>query len=206
MIKRLILAIVAAMFATAAIAQEGYRIKAGDTLAVEVLEDPTLGREVLVLPDGSISFPLAGSVRASGQTTGSVQQAIASAIAPNFAAPPTVFVSVAQVAEAPIVIGGGGGVSTPTTMSVFVMGEVGNPGELQVAPGTTILQALAQTGGFSKFAATKRIQLRRTDPATGEEQIYNINYQAVESGQSSIGRSPLAAGDVIVVPQRRFFE
>ncbi|MEL6798292.1 MAG: polysaccharide biosynthesis/export family protein [Pseudomonadota bacterium] len=205
MIKRLILAIVATMFATAALAQEGYRIKAGDTLAVEVLEDPTLGRQVLVLPDGSISFPLAGSVRASGQTTGSVQQAIASAIAPNFAAPPTVFVSVAQVAEAPVVIGGGG-VRTPDTMSVFVMGEVGNPGELQVAPGTTILQALAQTGGFSKFAATKRIQLRRTDPATGEEQIYNINYQAVESGQSSIGRSPLAAGDVIVVPQRRFFE
>ncbi|MEO1152242.1 MAG: polysaccharide biosynthesis/export family protein [Pseudomonadota bacterium] len=205
MIKRLILAIVATMFANAALAQEGYRIKAGDTLAVEVLEDPTLGRQVLVLPDGSISFPLAGSVRASGQTTGSVQQAIASAIAPNFAAPPTVFVSVAQVAEAPVVIGGGG-VRTPDTMSVFVMGEVGNPGELQVAPGTTILQALAQTGGFSKFAATKRIQLRRTDPATGEEQIYNINYQAVESGQSSIGRSPLAAGDVIVVPQRRFFE
>lgn len=205
MIKRIMLAIFATLFATAAIAQEGYRIKAGDTLAVEVLEDPTLGRQVLVLPDGSISFPLAGSVRASGLTTGAVQQSIASAIAPNFAAPPTVFVSVAQVGEV-VVRGGGGGVAAPAGMSVFVMGEVGNPGELQVAPGTTILQALAQTGGFSKFAATKRIQLRRTDPATGEEKIYNINYQAVESGQSSIGRSPLAAGDVIVVPQRRFFE
>ena len=203
MFNRFFLILVATLVATAAVAQDGYRIKPGDQLAIQVLEDPDLTREVLVLPDGSFSFPLAGSVRASGLTAGAVQQSIASAIAPNFRNPPTVFVSVSEVAE---VVVRGSGVATPATMSVFIMGEVGNPGQLDVAPGTTILQALAQTGGFSKFAATKRIQLRRTDPASGEEQIYTINYEAVESGRSSIGRAPLAAGDVIVVPQRRFFE
>ncbi|MEL6642565.1 MAG: polysaccharide biosynthesis/export family protein [Pseudomonadota bacterium] len=200
------LILVATLFASAAVAQDGYRIKSGDQLSIEVLEDPTLGREVLVLPDGSISFPLAGSVRAGGLTTTAVQQSIASAIAPNFAAPPTVFVSVSQVGEAPVVIGGGGGVAAPAALNVFIMGEVGNPGMVQVAPGTTILQALAQSGGFSKFAATKRIQLRRTDPASGEEKVYTFNYQAVESGQSSFARAQVAPGDVIVVPQRRFFE
>lgn len=205
MLRRLFVILVATLFASAAIAQDGYRIKSGDQLSIEVLEDPTLGRQVLVLPDGSISFPLAGSVRAGGLTTTAVQQAIAGAIAPNFAAPPTVFVSVSQVGEAPVVIGGGG-VAAPSTLDVFIMGEVGRPGMVSVAPGTTILQALAQSGGFSKFAATKRIQLRRTDPASGEEKVYTFNYQAVESGQSSFARAAVAPGDVIVVPQRRFFE
>ena len=49
-------------------------------------------------------------------------------------------------------------------------------------PGTTLLQAIALAGGLDRFAATKRIQLRRTDPATGQERLYLFNYNAVERG------------------------
>jgi polysaccharide export outer membrane protein len=50
--------LIAAIFVTTeAIAQDGYRIRSGDMLAVEVVQDPNLNREVLVLPDGSINFP-----------------------------------------------------------------------------------------------------------------------------------------------------
>ena len=51
-----------------ATAQSNYRIQPGDTLQIEVLEDANLNRSVLVLPDGSISFPLAGTVKAGGRS------------------------------------------------------------------------------------------------------------------------------------------
>ena len=51
-----------------------------------------------------------------------------------------------------------------TTFPIFVIGQVGSPGQVEVEPGTTLLQAMALAGGLDRFAATKRIQLRRTDP------------------------------------------
>ena len=82
----------------AAMAQSDYRIQPGDTLQVEVLEDSNLNRNVLVLPDGSISFPLAGSVKAGGRTVDTVARRLASEMASNFAVEPTVLVSVAALA------------------------------------------------------------------------------------------------------------
>jgi polysaccharide export outer membrane protein len=60
-------------------------------------------------------------------------------------------------------------------------------------------------GGFTRFAATKRVQLRRTD-ANGAETIYPLNYDAIEAGTSPNGAAVLVDGDVIMVPQRRLFE
>ncbi len=180
-------------------AQTNYRIGAGDTVRIEVLEDPSLNRDVLVLPDGSVSFPLAGAVRASGQTTSQLEQALSSALAPNFATSPTVSVSVAGLAPVDEAVA--------NTIDIYVMGEVANGGGLlQVEPGTTVLQALALSGGFSRFAATKPIQLRRIDPQTGQQLVYNIDYRAIEQGAANIGTSVLADGDVILVPERRLFE
>lgn len=202
MFKRLFLIAVAMFWASFAAAQDGYRVQPGDRLAIEVLEDASLSRQVLVLPDGSISFPLAGAVRASGRTTNTIEQSLASALAPNFAATPTVFVSVAalrpvdDVAAAP----------TGDLIDIFFMGEVSNRGMAELDRGTTLLQALAQAGGFTKFAATRRIQLRRTDPQTGTDVVFLFNYRAIENGGSISGNTILSDGDVIVVPQRRLFE
>jgi polysaccharide biosynthesis/export protein len=77
---------------------------------------------------------------------------------------------------------------------------------VQVPRGTTVLQALALSGGFTRFAATKRIQLRRTDPRSGQQNVFTIDYKAIERGESGIGNSVLADGDVIIVPERRLFE
>ena len=49
------------------------------------------------------------------------------------------------------------------TFPIYVMGQVATPGMVEVEPGTTLLQAIALAGGLDRFAATKRIQLRRTD-------------------------------------------
>jgi polysaccharide export outer membrane protein len=178
-------------------AQDGYRIQPGDVLRVEVLEDQTLNRDALVLPDGSVSLPLAGTIRAGGRDIGTVQSEIASQLAPNFATPPTVFVSVAQLSPPPPPAVAGA--VTAATVSVFLLGEAAVPGKLEVEPGTTVLQALAQAGGVTNFAATKRLQLRR------DGKIYQLNYKALESGGSGFD-SAVADGDVIFIPQRRLFE
>jgi polysaccharide biosynthesis/export protein len=199
MFYRAFVTLVAVLAAGMASAQTNYRIGAGDTVRIEVLEDPSLNRDVLVLPDGSVSFPLAGAVRASGQTTSQLEQALSSALAPNFATSPTVSVSVAGLAPEDEM--------ETDTIDIYVMGEVANGGGLlQVEPGTTFLQALALSGGLSRFAATKRIQLRRIDRQTGQQFVYNINYRAIEQGAANIGTSVLVDGDVILVPERRLFE
>lgn len=183
-----------------AAAQDSYRIKPGDLLRVEVLEDPNLNRNVLVLPDGSIALPMAGSLAAGGQTVSQVQATLANKLSPNFAATPNVFVGVDRLAEPKPVVTGGTGRAVVSSMAVYVMGEAAKPGKYDLQRGATLLQALAATGGFSKFAATKRIQLRRGDA------VYNFDYKAMEQGQVGLSNTVLMEGDVIVIPQRRLFE
>lgn len=185
----------------AAQAQQGYSIQAGDVLGIEVLEDPSLSREVLVLPDGSFSFPFAGTVQAGGRTTGQIAATLTAGIASNFATQPNVFVSVRTLR--PVVPQQQG---VAATISVYFLGEVNAPGLKAVVPGSTLLQVLSQSGGFTNFAALKRIQLRRTDPATQRQYVTTFNYRAIANGAVLSQDVVLAEGDVILVPQRRLFE
>ena len=189
---------------TGAVAQGVYQVRAGDTLTIEVLEDPSLNRNVLVTPDGTFSFPFAGNVRARGFTTSQIADRLASSIGANFATRPNVFVSVSGLRE--VRPSGPRAPAEAPTISVFFMGEVGEPGEREVAPGTTFLQALSQSGGLTNFANARRVQLRRTDPQTGAENVYTINYRALERGARMEQNIVLADGDVILVPQRGLFE
>lgn len=200
-----LLAILATTFAFLAIgapvmAQDDYSIKSGDVLEIEVLEDPSLNRQVLVLPDGSFSFPLVGTMKAGGMTVEQVRTALVSGLSGNFAIPPSVYVSVRALAQiAP---------STPTaekTISVYVMGEIVAPGKKEISAGTTILQFLAQSGGLGKFAAEKRIELHRTDSKTGETTVYLFDYTGKSGGRISSSTS-LVSGDVVIVPERGLFE
>jgi polysaccharide export outer membrane protein len=187
-------ALMALLMAPLAHAQSaGYRIQPGDQLAITVLEDESLNRTTLVLPDGQISVPLAGSIQAAGRSVSSVESTIADRLASNFAVRPSVFVSVTAVTE------------EVETFPIFVVGQVGEPGVREVEPGTTLLQAIALAGGLDRFAATKRIQLRRAD-VNGQERLYIFNYNAVERGGAIQSMISLREGDVIVVPERRLFE
>ncbi|WP_243642089.1 polysaccharide biosynthesis/export family protein [Rhodovulum steppense] len=185
--------------ATMAVAQQEYRVRPGDTLAIEVLEDTSLNRAVVVLPDGRISFPFAGSVLVAGRTISEIEQAIIAGIGPNFAVTPNVFVS-AQPGDRAAYASG------PAAVGIYFLGEVNRPGLIEVARGTTFLQALAQSGGVTRFAATKRIQLRRTDPRSGAQTVYRIDYRALSAGAALKQDIRLQDGDVILVPERRLFE
>lgn len=201
--RSILLAIFAVFFAGAAMAQSDYRVNPGDVLAIEVLEDTSLNREVLVLPDGRFSFPFAGTVQARGLTTAEIAGAIAGGIASNFASQPNVFVTVRQLRP---VVASSGVAAKPVTIAIYFLGEVAKPGVIEVEPGTTLLQGLAQGGGFTNFAATKRVQLRRTDPATGQQVLRQIDYRALSNGAALSQDIVLTDGDVILVPERRLFE
>jgi polysaccharide biosynthesis/export protein len=184
------------LMAVSASAQD-YKVRPGDVLQIEVLEDPTLNRSAIVLPDGQISLPVAGSLRVSGRSIGEVQADLSSRLAPGFASAPTVFVTLSALAER--------GPSSPRVIDIFVLGAATTPGKIQVSPGTTLLQAIAEAGGLSPFAAKKRIQLRRVDKS-GTESVYKFDLDAVERGEAGGGTTKLVDGDVIVVPQRKLFE
>ena len=183
-----------------AAAQDNYVIRPGDTLQIEVLEDPGLNRSVLVLPDGTINFPMAGTVSARGRSVSEVQQNLSTALAPNFAAAPNDYVSVGSLAQsAPR--------SSSRLMDVYAIGEIERPGRAEVDPGTTLLQFLAEAGGPTVFAAEKRIELHRTDSRTGAVSTYLFDSTMPAGGGGGIsGGTRLAPGDVVKVPQRRLFE
>lgn len=188
------------ILAFAAAAQD-YRVQPGDTLQIEVLEDATLNRSTIVLPDGQITLPVAGTIRVGGRSLAQIQEDLSRRLAPGFAAPPTVFVSLSALAvpREPVEP------RPPATMPVYVLGAANAPGKVDVLLGTTLLQAIAQAGGLSPFAAKKRIQLRRVDK-NGNEQIYKLDLDAIERGASGGGSTRLVKGDVIVIPQRKLFE
>lgn len=198
-----ILMLAALLTGAEAMAQTGYRIGVGDQITVEVLQDSSLNRTVVVLPDGRISFPFAGTIQAAGRTVGQIEATITAGIAGQFTTEPNVFVSVQPAPEEPRVP------RTPApdpVISIYYIGEVATPGVREVPPGTTLLQALAQSGGFTDFAALKRVQLRRTDPDTGQYQMVEFNYRAVADGARILNDIELIDGDVILVPERRLFE
>ena len=201
------LAVLGLFAAGTAMAQNNYQVRPGDVLSVEVVEDPQLNRQVLVTPDGRFSFPFAGTVQASGRSVGQIERAIAAGIASNFVEPPTVFVSISRLRpDDPIIPELPQDPPPPPTIDVYFLGEIANPGLQQLEPGTTILQAFAQGGGFTTFAALKRVQLRRPNPNGGPEQVIVIDYRALSNGLALTQNIVLQDGDIILVPERRLFE
>lgn len=204
--KKFLVLIMALVIAPMAFAQGSYRIQAGDTLAISVLEDPNLNRTVLVRPDGGISLPIAGNIQAGGNSISAVERLVTERLASGFSIKPTVSVALAAVGPIANAVAQAQAVEAANTkMDIFFIGEVNGAGNQQVERGTTLLQAIASAGGLTQFAADKRIQLRRTD-RDGRETIFLFNFDAVQSGAQITNNLVVQSGDVIVVPERRLFE
>ena len=201
MAHSIIVGVVLMVVSTAAWAQSAYRVQSGDRLSIEVLEDASLNRVVVVLPDGRFSFPFAGPLRGAGRTVSQIESSIVTAISNQFQEAPSVFVSVlpAERFEQPQPE------PEPETINIFFVGEVNEPGVRAVEPGTSFLQAIAQSGGLTQFAATKRLQLRRTNDS-GQQSLVTINYRALSRGAQLEQDVIMVDGDVILVPERRLFE
>jgi polysaccharide biosynthesis/export protein len=172
-----------------------YILQPGDTLQLSVWQEPRLDRQIVIAPDGTIALPLAGRIQAGGRTAAQVEQAIAANLAPQYTdeLDVTVQVLLRPELEEPEI---------PPT--VYITGEVANPGQFPVEKPTTVLQAIALGGGLSPFAAERRIQVHRQ--VGGQVQIHVFDFEAFKHGLSPAGNVVLVPGDVIVVPERGLFE
>jgi polysaccharide export outer membrane protein len=160
---------------------DDYRIGAEDVIEVIVWKNPDLSREVTVLPDGKISLPLIGDIQAAGHTLNQLMADITEKLDAYYKEPPKVSVIVKEV----------------KSFDIYVLGDVTTPGKQEVKPGTSFLQAIALAGGFTDFAKTSKIILRR-QMVGGEEVAISIDYRAVVAGIERNLR--LKSGDTIIVP------
>lgn len=158
-----------------------YRIQAGDVLQLSVWHEPDLTKDVLVLPDGWVSLPLVGEVRAAGATVADLRQQLTQRLS-AYIPDPTVTVSVLQ----------------PAGNKIYVLGKVNRPGEFAVVRPVDVLQALSMAGGMARFAALDRILILRRDGAN--QLSMSFDYEKVADGDNLEQNVVLRAGDVVIVP------
>lgn len=161
---------------------EPYRIQPGDILMVSVWKEEALMAEVLVRPDGGMSFPLVGDVRASGRTVDEVREQVNERLS-KFIPDPSVTIAVKQ-------IGGN---------RVYVLGKVNRPGEFTFSRPLDVMQALSLAGGATSFASLDDIQILRRE-AGGKQTARRFRYSEVERGRSLDQNILLKSGDTVVVP------
>lgn len=179
--KRSILLIVLAIISSHVNGEEGYLLKPGDQLEISVWNEEALQREVLVLPDGSVTFPLVGTIDVSGKTASALQTDIKNRLK-DYVPEASVTVSVLQV----------------TGNRIYVIGKVTNPGTYELSAPTDILQALSLAGGFVRFADTDNIVLLRRE--NGVQKTIPFNYSDILKGKNVKSNAMLQSGDQIIVP------
>ena len=181
----------ACLNATSAHAQT---LQAGDSIYISVYQDPKLDRQVLIGPTGMISFPLVGQIRAAGLTPGALEGIIKERLKGKFTEPPDVSVALAGIKP----------LEEDLKPRVYITGEVLRPGYFVMRTKTDVMQAIAEAGGFSPFAARQRIQVRRK--INGVESTFVFNYYDFFNGTHVDDNINLRPGDVIIVPERGLFE
>lgn len=167
---------------TAGPAAVEYTIGPDDLLAVNVWKEPEISRNVVVRPDGKISLPLVGDLRASGRTPVQLQDDIKGQLS-NYLANPEVTVIVQEA----------------RSQKFNILGEVEHPGSYPLSRSMTVLDAIAIAGGLRDFAKKSKIYVLRVT-AEGSRARLQFNYKEVIKGQSLAQNVELQPRDTVVVP------
>ncbi|KJV05828.1 sugar transporter [Methylocucumis oryzae] len=158
-----------------------YSINPGDTLEISVWNEDALKRELKVLPDGTISFPLAGVLSTTGKTVNDIQKQLKEKLS-VYIEDPVVNVAVRAVEG----------------NSVFVMGQVNKPGSFVMYQPLNITQILGLAGGFTTFAKTGSVLILRSE--NNKTKAIKFDYNDVEDGEGLESNIRLQSGDVVIVP------
>ncbi len=159
----------------------GYRLEPGDLLQVSVWNEKDLQAEVLIRPDGGISFPLAGDLPAAGHTVAGLTALLEARIRKYV---PDAVVTVA--------------VKSAAGNRVFVIGKVQRPGDFALVGPLDVLQALSLAGGGTPFADMNDIRILRR---SGDAQTsLRFRYGDIEHGRRLEQNILLQSGDTVVVP------
>jgi polysaccharide export outer membrane protein len=159
-----------------------YRIGPEDVLDISVWKNTELTRTVPVRPDGMISLPLVNEVRAVGLTPLELRALLIKKLEEYIPSP--------QVSVI---------VSAVHSFKVSVLGEVAFPSRHEIRSGTTVLEALAMSGGLKEFAARGRIVVMRQEGKGVTKRIpFNYDRAIAEGGEAE--NFSLRPGDIVIVP------
>ena len=161
-------------------------LNAGDTIAVSVWREEDLRRDLVVLPDGAISFPLAGTVTVQGLRTDEVEALLAKRLEKYI---PDAVVTVS--------------VTGASGYRVYVIGEVSRPGEYVAPRRITVMQALSLAGGLTPYAGESSIRVLRRE--NGETISIPFAYSDVKRGRALDTDIELRSGDTVVVAGQTLF-
>jgi len=166
----------------AGVRPESYVIGAEDQLSINVWKEPEMSKTIPVRPDGMISLPLLGDIKAAGYTPLQLQDQITTQLK-KLISDPQVTVIVTEV----------------HSLTFNVVGEVEKPGYYPLTRRMTVLDAIALSGGFKDFAKTKKIYVLRT-AADGKQERLPFNYKDVIKGKNAQQNIELQPRDTVVVP------
>jgi len=158
-----------------------YLLGPGDVLGISVWKEEGLQKEVLVRPDGRITYPLVGELWAGGKTVVQLEKAIVKSIK-RFIPDPVVTVSVLQV----------------VSNHIYVIGKVNRPTDFGAPSYINVMQALTMAGGLNPFAKASDIKILRR--VNGKEIAISFDYDDVANGENLKQNIFLQNGDVDVVP------
>jgi polysaccharide export outer membrane protein len=165
-----------------AIRADTYIIGVGDVLEINVWKESELSKTVPVRPDGMITLPLVGEIKAVGLTPNQLQDQLTGSLQ-KVVSEPQVTVMVVSV----------------NSLSFNIMGQVLKPGYYPLVRPISILDAIAMSGGFRDFAKEKKIYVLRT-AADGKQQKLKFNYKDVIKGKNMSQNIMLQPHDILVVP------
>jgi polysaccharide export outer membrane protein len=157
-----------------------YRISARDILEVSVFQVPDLNKTVQVTDDGAVTLPLIGKTKVRGKTTQQAEGLIADRLKKKYMQSPQVSIFVKQYGQ-----------------RVTISGEVKTPRVMAVDGRMTLTQAIADAGGLSDLAESKRIHIARTVNGRVHDDVYNLD--EIQAGHAN--DPTLHGGDLVVAEQ-----
>ncbi|PJB70857.1 MAG: sugar transporter [Alphaproteobacteria bacterium CG_4_9_14_3_um_filter_47_13] len=159
----------------------------GDVLHINVWKEEGMDQEVLVLPDGTITFPLVGTLNVKNLSPASVQDIIRKSL-------------VSYIPDAAVTVS----VKMPLGHKVSVIGQVQKPGEIILNTRMGVMQILSQVGGLTPYADEDKIIVIR-ERLNGEKEKIAFPYHTISKGKELEKDINLLPGDIIVVPASGLF-
>lgn len=160
-----------------------YQIGPADVLSIAVWQQTELSRTVTVRPDGFITYPLLGDLLVAGFTPLQLRDQLATQLQEY------VNIMLSEVTVS---------VDEINSYTVSVMGEVKTPGRFSFQSQVTVLDVLAEAGGFTPFAASSKVVILRQE--NGVTLRIPFDYRRVTRGRVAPEQLTVYPGDIIMVP------
>lgn len=162
-----------------------YMIEPGDELDVRFFYNPELNEQVTVRPDGAISLPLVGKVRAAGRSVDDLEAGLRSQYANEL-----------RQANITVIVRGFAG------QRVYVDGEVGQPQMVNMVGNLTAMQAISSAGGLTADSKLEEVVVIRRGPGeVAQPIVIPLNLQRVLEGTDTQQDISLQPYDIVFVPK-----